>query len=91
MVNTDEKRMQYLRAKEVLDNAGWLFDEYVNGRMGGILKTDPADTAARERLVTEARVAAHLKLALLQEVQTYEDNLKVMEWKEKRDGNRNDE
>lgn len=80
---SDEKRMQYLRAKEVLDNAGWLFDDYVNQRMGRVLLTEPADAAGRELLVTEARVASHLKLRLMQEVETYEADLRIAEWKEK--------
>ena len=79
---TEEEEQRYRRAKEVLDGAGWLFDEYVNAKMALILRTNDEDVEGRERLVRAARVAAQLKLSLMGEVEEYENTKTLAERRE---------
>lgn len=69
---TEEELQRWRRAKEVLDGAGWVFDEYVDNTMAQVLKTGADDVEGRERLVRAARVATQIKLSLLSEVEQYE-------------------
>jgi hypothetical protein len=78
--------VRYLRAREVLRDAGFVFDEFVNAEMRKILISNPEDTAAREIAYTRARVATDLKLLLEGEVTEYENGRTM---KERRDGRRN--
>lgn len=79
----EQKLQRYRRAKEVLDGAGWVFDEFVNARMAEMLRTNPGDAAGRERLHRAASVATQLKIDLLREVETYNDEVMLQERREK--------
>jgi hypothetical protein len=83
---SDDPEVRYLRAREVLRDAGFVFDEFVNAEMRKILISNPEDTAAREIAYTRARVATDLKLLLEGEVTEYENGRTM---KERRDGRRN--
>ena len=46
---TEEDREQQIRrAREVLSDAGWLFDDFVNAEMRKVLTSDPDDMTTRE-------------------------------------------
>ncbi len=79
---TEEEIQRWRRAKEVLDGAGWVFDEFVNAKMAAILTTGPDDVTGRERLVLAARVVTQLKLSLMSEVEQYEANKQVADRRE---------
>lgn len=76
-LDPEAERQQYLRAKEVLDGAGWLFDAFVNSEMRKIMFSDPDDMTARELAYNRARVATELKTGLMQEVNDYESAEKL--------------
>jgi SH3-like domain-containing protein len=86
---TEEELQRWRRAKEVLDGAGWVFDEYVDNTMAQVLKTGADDVEGRERLVRAARVATQLKLSLMGEVEEYEANKQQAERREQRMEGRN--
>jgi SH3-like domain-containing protein len=79
---TEEELQRWRRAREVLDSAGWVFDEYVNGTMAQILKTGAEDVEGRERLVRAARVATQIKLSLMNDVEQYEASKHMADRKE---------
>jgi hypothetical protein len=70
---SDDGEQRYLRAREVLRDAGWVFDEFVAAETRKWLTSDLADMEGREAAYTRARVATELKLTLMAEVQEYED------------------
>lgn len=81
---TEEEIQRWRRAKEVLDGAGWVFDEYVDNTMAQILKTGADDVDGRERLVRAARVATQIKLSLMGDVEQYEAQKTMEERREQR-------
>ena len=64
LVMTDDNEQIYSRAREVLADAGWLFDDFVNNEMRRVLTSDPDDMTTREIAYNRARVATELKAAL---------------------------
>jgi len=83
---SDDAETRYLRAREVLRDAGFMFDEFVAAETRKWLSSNPADAEAREQAYTRARVATELKLLLMGEVEEYEGNQLI---KESRYGRRN--
>jgi hypothetical protein len=83
---SDDPEQRYLRAREVLRDAGWCFDEFVAAETRKWLASNPADAAAREEAYTRARVATELKLLLEGEVTEYENGRTM---KDRRNGRRN--
>ena len=83
---SDDGESRYLRAREVLRDAGWLLDEFINAEMRKILTSDPADAAAREEAYAFARVATELKRRLTEKVDEYEGTQQI---KERLHGRRN--
>jgi hypothetical protein len=83
---TADPEQRYLRAREVLRDAGWCFDEFIAVETRMWLASSPADAAAREEHYTRARVATELKMLLMGEVDEYEGNKLI---KERRNGRRN--
>jgi len=58
----DEARVaRYRRAKEVLQEAGWVWDEYISEQNRVLLGTLPADVEGREECYRRMSVAAELK------------------------------
>jgi hypothetical protein len=45
---TGDREQQIRRAREVLTDAGWLFDDFVNAEMRKVLVSQPEDRDARE-------------------------------------------
>jgi len=58
---TDDREQQIRRAREVLSDAGWLFDDFVNNGCG-----------TREEAYRRARVATELKAGLESLIESYE-------------------
>ena len=79
---TDEREQRYRRAREVLADAGWLFDDFVNAEMRRVLTSEPDDMTTRELAYNRARVATELKAGLAGLVEEYEADLQI---KERRD------
>ena len=61
---SDDREQMARRAREVLDGAGWLFDDFVNAQMRRILISAPHEYKAREEAYRRARVATELKMTL---------------------------
>lgn len=82
----DERRLRALRAKEVLNGAGWLFDEHISDLTRELLSTAPTsvDATKREELFYQIDAAAQLKGRLLQIIQLHEAEAKAHERKERR-------
>lgn len=61
---TPDREAQVRRAREVLDGAGWLFDEFVNAETRRMVMSNPGDHAIREEAYRRARVAMEMKASL---------------------------
>jgi hypothetical protein len=70
------------RARELLADAGWLFDDFVNAEMRRVLTSDPDDMTTREIAYNRARIATELKAGLAALVQQHEADARR---KERRD------
>lgn len=73
------REQKYRRARELLAEAGWLFDEFVNGEMRRVLTSDPDDMTTRELAYNRARVATELKTGLAGLVEEYEAEVQLRE------------
>lgn len=82
-MDEEEKLQRYRRAKEVLDGAGWLFDDFVNAEMRKVMTSAPDDMTGREIAYNRARVAVELKKIMADEVAEYEGNELFREHREK--------
>ena len=80
------------RAREVLSEAGWLFDDFVNAEMRKVLVSAPDERDAREEAYRRARVATEMKAGLESLIENYEADMRLQErrdqQKESRDGRR---
>ncbi|WP_422001742.1 hypothetical protein [Reyranella sp.] len=81
-VTAHDREQKYRRAREVLAEAGWLFDDFVNGEMRRVLTSDPDDMTTREVAYTRARVATELKAGLAGMIEEFEADAQL---KERRD------
>jgi hypothetical protein len=90
---TADREQQVRRAREVLSDAGWLFDDFVNAEMRKVLVSAPDERDAREEAYRRARVATEMKAGLESLVENYEADMRLQErrdqQKESRDGRRN--
>jgi len=80
MTNGDEQK--YRRARQVLADAGWLFDDFVNKEMRRVLTSDPDDMTTREIAYNRASVATEVKAALTSLVDEYEADIQLKERRE---------
>jgi hypothetical protein len=71
---SDDREAKVRRAREVLQDAGWLFDDFINGEMAKVLKSEPDDMTTREIAYNRARVATEVKLGLEAIVAEDDDN-----------------
>jgi hypothetical protein len=74
-----DREQKYRRAREVLAEAGWLFDDFVNNEMRRVLTSDPDDMTTREIAYSRARVATELKAGLASLVDEYEADVQLRE------------
>lgn len=81
-VNHRDRELKYLRAREVLADAGWLFDDFVNKEMRRVLTSDPDDMSTRELAYNRARVATEVKAGLANLAEEYEADLQIKERRE---------
>jgi len=79
---TDDREQQITRAREVLSDAGWLFDDFVNAEMRKVLLSQPEEREAREEAWRRARVATELKAGLESLIETYEADARLKERRE---------
>lgn len=80
---TEAEAARARRAREVLADAGWLFDDFVNNEMAKVLKSDPDDMTTREIAYNRARVATEVKLGLQALVDAADDEQTVEQHREK--------
>jgi hypothetical protein len=81
-VTPRDREQKYRRAREVLADAGWLFDDFVNNEMRRVLTSDPDDMTTREIAYNRARVATEVKAALSGLVDEYEADIQLKERRE---------
>ena len=72
MTENENREQQIRRAREVLADAGWLFDDFVNAEMRKVLVSQPEEREAREEAYRRARVATEMKAGLESLIETYE-------------------
>ena len=77
-----DREQKYRRAREVLAEAGWLFDDFVNNEMRRVLTSDPDDMTTREIAYNRARVATELKTGLASLIDEYEADVQLHERRE---------
>lgn len=73
---------QIRRAREVLDGAGWLFDDFVNNEMRKVLVSAPEDRDGREAAYLRARVATEMKTGLQALVDEAKDDQVAQQYRE---------
>jgi hypothetical protein len=76
------RRRLIRRAREVLSDAGWLFDDFVNNAMRKVLVSQPEERDQREEAYRRARVATELKAGLESLIETYEADARLKERRE---------
>ena len=76
---TDDREQQIRRAREVLADAGWLFDDFVNAEMRKVLLSE---REAREEAWRRARVATEMKAGLESLIETYDADSRLKERRE---------
>jgi SH3-like domain-containing protein len=82
MPPTDEELQRFRRTREVLEEAGWVFDEFINNETRYWLTSNPDDVKGREAAYMRARVATELKVELMREVEQFENDRKIAERRE---------
>ncbi len=70
-----QREHQLRRAREVLSEAGWLFDDFVNTEMRKMLLSRPEEREVREEAWRRARVATEMKAGLEALVESHEADL----------------
>jgi hypothetical protein len=79
---TGDREQQIRRAREVLTDAGWLFDDFVNAEMRKVLVSQPGERDQREEAWRRARVATELKAGLESLIENYEAEARLKERRE---------
>jgi hypothetical protein len=74
-----DREQQIRRAREVLSDAGWLFDDFVNAEMRKVLVSKPDEREAREEAYRRARVATEMKAGLESLIENYEADMRLQE------------
>jgi hypothetical protein len=74
-----DREQQVRRAREVLSEAGWLFDDFVNAEMRKVLVSKPDEREAREEAYRRARVATEMKAGLESLIEQYEADMRLQE------------
>jgi len=74
-----DREQQVRRARGVLSEAGWLFDDFVNAEMRKVLVSRPDEREAREEAWRRARVATEMKAGLESLIEAYEADLQLQE------------
>jgi hypothetical protein len=77
------REQQVRRAREVLSDAGWLFDDFVNNEMRKVLVSQPEERDQREEAYRRARVATEMKAGLESLIETYEADMRLKERRER--------
>ena len=77
------REQQVRRAREVLSDAGWLFDDFVNNEMRKMLVSQPEERDQREEAWRRARVATEMKAGLESLIETYEADMRLKERRER--------
>jgi hypothetical protein len=77
-----DREQKYRRAREVLAENGWLFDDFVNSEMRRVLTSDPDDMTTREIAYNRARVATEVKTGLASLIDEYEADTQLHERRE---------
>jgi hypothetical protein len=77
--SSDAREQQIRRAREVLSDAGWLFDDFVNAEMRKVLLSQPEEREAREEAWRRARVATEMKAGLESLIESYEADARLKE------------
>jgi hypothetical protein len=73
------REQQIRRAREVLSDAGWLFDDFVNNEMHKVLVSHPEERDQREEAWRRARVATEMKAGLESLIEAHEANVRLKE------------
>jgi hypothetical protein len=76
------REQQIRRAREVLADAGWLFEDFVNNEMRKVLVSQPEERDAREEAWRRARVATEMKAGLESLIEAYEADARLKERRE---------
>jgi hypothetical protein len=71
------REQQIRRAREVMSDAGWLFDDFVNNEMRKVL------VSQREEAYRRTRVATEMKAGLESLIETYEADARLKERRER--------
>lgn len=82
-LDAEERRIRALRAAEILENASWLFDEFISEQTREMIATGPEQTKERDILHADIRAAMGLKAHLLTIVQQHQAEQTLNERRER--------
>jgi hypothetical protein len=85
-LDAEAKNARFIRARELLEGAGWLFDEYASDLNGELLNAAGyGREGEREDIFREIQIVVGLKDHLLQIIKTHQAELKLNERKHRND------
>lgn len=83
-MDLEEKRQRAMRAAEVINEAGWAFDEYVAAQQTKWMNSKPEEQGERETAYHRAQAALEIKLGLAAIINTYQGEQVLNERREQR-------
>lgn len=82
-LDAEARRIRALRAQEVLDNASWLFDEFISEQTREMIATDISQTTERDCLHASITAAMAMKGHLLTIVNNHQAETKLNEQRDR--------
>lgn len=82
-LDAEERRIRALRAAEILENASWLFDEFISEQTRDLIATDARQSEEREILAADIRAAMNLKGHLLTIIHQHQAEQTINERRER--------
>ena len=84
-LDAEERRHRAIRARGLIEGAGWLFDEHISDLTRDLLATGPQQNVLREQLYLQIDATVGLKARLLGILQNHEAEATIHERKHRAD------
>lgn len=78
-MDLEEKRSRALRAAEIIQEAGWAFDEYVAAQQAKWMNSKPDEQEERETAYHRIQAVLEIKLGLAAIINTYQGDQVINE------------
>lgn len=84
-LDSEERRHRAHRARDLIEGAGWLFDEHISDLTRDLLSTERGHTVLREQIYQQIDATAQLKGRLLKILENHEAEALTNERKRRAD------